>query len=270
MQPPRIDRCRLLELGCASGANLMPIADAYPNSEFVGIDSSRVQIEAGRQVVAALGLKNLRLEQLDIAEVDERLGQFDYILCHGVFSWVVRPLQETILGVCRARSAPRGIAYISYNAYPGWHLRTIIRQAMLQSAGQGSVDQRMRRSRQVLDFLAAALAGDARPYARLLKGDIETLLKTPDAYLFHEFLEDVNEPLYFHQFAARLPAHGLQYLGDPMPANMFAVRFGSEFAERVLALGDDLVSVEQHLDLCGPRRSGSRSSAIRRCRLRAN
>ncbi len=143
MRPPAVDGCRVLELGCASGANLMPMADAYPQSTFVGIDYSRGQIDVGRETVSSLGLKNVTLERQDIARLDADLGEFDYIICHGVFSWVGHPLQETILDVCRARLAPQGIAYISYNAYPGWHLRKIIRQAMLVSAGQGTIEQRV-------------------------------------------------------------------------------------------------------------------------------
>ena len=251
MRPASIDRCRVLELGCAVGANLVPLAEAYPQSTFVGIDYSERQIEAGRRVVDLLGLANLELKTLSIADVDRHFGEFDYILCHGVFSWVGRELQEKILKVCRQRLAPQGIAYISYNAYPGWHFRKIIREMALHAnpSGRTAIDECVAQTRRVLDFMAFAFTGDERPYARMLKQDLDSLPALPDAYLYHEFLEEENEPLYFHEFAARLPSHELQYLGDPTPANMFAERYGAEAAGRVLSLGADIGSVEQHLDL---------------------
>ena len=79
-------RCRVLELGCAAGVNLRQMAQAAPESEFVGIDGSAVQIEQGQEVLRELDLPNLRLEHADILSLSERqdLGLFDYIVCHGV------------------------------------------------------------------------------------------------------------------------------------------------------------------------------------------
>ena len=38
-------QCRVLELGCAAGLNLIAMAALLPESTFVGIDLSPVQIE---------------------------------------------------------------------------------------------------------------------------------------------------------------------------------------------------------------------------------
>src|SRR3954468_17474601 len=69
MDPPRPDRCRVLELGCADGGNLLAMAEGLPESEFVGIDLSARHIETGRAAVAALGLRNVTLKQLSITDV---------------------------------------------------------------------------------------------------------------------------------------------------------------------------------------------------------
>ena len=83
--PPK--RCRVLELGCASGGNLIPMAELLPDSSFVGIDRSRVQIDRGRALVGELGLANIELSQGDIMRLDtQALGSFDYVICHGVFA----------------------------------------------------------------------------------------------------------------------------------------------------------------------------------------
>ncbi|RPI58997.1 MAG: class I SAM-dependent methyltransferase, partial [Chloroflexi bacterium] len=110
MSPAPVERCRVLEMGCAGGGNLLPMADGLPGSEFVGIDASAVQIAAGQGAVAALGLANLSLRHLDILDVDESLGRFDYILVHGVYSWVPPEVQNKILTVCKENLAPQGVA----------------------------------------------------------------------------------------------------------------------------------------------------------------
>ncbi len=117
MRPADPARCRVLELGCWSGANLIPMACDLPGSEFVGIDLSPRQIDHGRRAVAALGLTNIDLRPGSILDVDDRFGRFDYIVCHGVYSWVPAEVREGILAVCKANLAADGVAYVSYNTY---------------------------------------------------------------------------------------------------------------------------------------------------------
>jgi SAM-dependent methyltransferase len=92
-------------------------------ARFVGIDLSSRQIAEGRSVVERLGLRNLNLRAISIMDVDRRLGNFDYIICHGVYSWVPEPVRDKILAICAESLAPDGIAYVSYNTYPGWRAR---------------------------------------------------------------------------------------------------------------------------------------------------
>jgi len=77
MQPPPVERCRVLELGCGTGANLMPMAQDLPGSHFVGIDLSPRQIAMGQEVVEALHLRNLELKAVSVLDVDASFGQFD-------------------------------------------------------------------------------------------------------------------------------------------------------------------------------------------------
>src|SRR5690606_25508201 len=115
MSPPPVATCRVLELGCAEGGNLIPMALGLPEGRFVGIDLSPRQIDDGRKVVAELGLSNIDLRPLSILDVDESLGTFDYIICHGVYSWVPEPVREAILRIMDRNLAPEGVGYISYN-----------------------------------------------------------------------------------------------------------------------------------------------------------
>src|SRR5262245_43544596 len=101
MEPANPERCRVLELGCASGANLVSMAYQLPGSEFIGIDLSPLQIEQGLRTISALGLTNIDLRSCSILDVDQAYGSFDYIICHGVYSWVPADVREAILSVSK-------------------------------------------------------------------------------------------------------------------------------------------------------------------------
>src|SRR3954470_9529675 len=72
--------CRVLELGCAAGGNLIPMAYGLPNSHFVGIDLSQRQIAEGQKLCRRLELPNIELKAASIADADSSWGEFDYIV----------------------------------------------------------------------------------------------------------------------------------------------------------------------------------------------
>src|SRR4051794_13106921 len=121
LRPPPVETCRVLELGSAAGGNIIPIAESFPRSQWVGIDLSTRQVDEGQRLVQAMGLKNVTLRHASIMDVDDSYGQFDYILAHGVFSWVPTEVRDKILDICSKRLTANGVAYVSYNTYPGWH-----------------------------------------------------------------------------------------------------------------------------------------------------
>jgi cyclopropane fatty-acyl-phospholipid synthase-like methyltransferase len=108
LEPPAVDRCRILEIGCAAGGNLIPMAVGLPQSSFFGIDLSARQIADGQRVVTELGLKNIELKQIDILDVSPEWGEFDYIICHGIYSWVPATVQDKILDICQQNLSPNG------------------------------------------------------------------------------------------------------------------------------------------------------------------
>src|SRR5262249_29794315 len=135
-RPPPVGRGRVLEIGCASGGNLIPMAVALPEGKFVGVDLSGVEVSQGQKVIQTLKLPNIELRQQNILDVAPEDGRFDYIICHGIFSWVTRPVQDKILQICRQNLVPNGVAYVSYNTYPGWHMRGMIRDMMVYHSRQ--------------------------------------------------------------------------------------------------------------------------------------
>jgi methyltransferase-like protein/predicted O-methyltransferase YrrM len=248
MTPARPSRCRVLELGCAAGGNIIPMATADPHSQFVGIDLSPRQIAEAQATARELGVRNLDLRALDILDLPADLGTFDYILCHGVYSWVPPQVQDKILDICSNNLSPQGVAYISYNCYPGWHARGAIREMIWYHTEQfADPAVRVRAARGLLAFLAKA-AQDDSGYGVMIRQELAILLATPDTYLLHEHLEEFNEPLYFHQFVGRAADKGLQYLGEAYIGAMVAGKFGPQTEEILRKISPDLLHMEQYMD----------------------
>ena len=247
LQAPAPEGCRVLEIGCSMGGNLLPMAQDLPAARFLGIDASSRQIAEGWKAVERLGLKNLELRQLDILEADE-LGEFDYIVSHGVFSWVPPRVQAKLLQICQRHLAPNGVAYVSYNTLPGWRMRGMIRDMMVYHSRQfQGAQQQIQQARALLDFLATSVPANL-PYGMTLKQELDSIRIQPDSYIYHDHLEVVNEPVYFHEFAAAANRHGLQYLGDVEFSTMLVTSFPPQVAETLMRLGTDLVRAEQYMD----------------------
>jgi SAM-dependent methyltransferase/methyltransferase-like protein len=255
MRPPPVETCRVLELGCAAGGNLIPLAATLPRGHFVGIDLSGRQIDEGRRVVSALGLRNVELRRLSILDAGDVPGEFDYIVCHGVFSWVPAPVRDKILAVCAERLAPNGVAFVSYNTYPGWHLPGVARAMMRFHAERFAEPAvRVRQARAVLEFLTTAVPPESDGYGGGLHKELRLLRRVPDHYVFHEYLAEVNTPVYFHEFNSLAEGHGLQYLGEAAFLEMLTDHLAPGVAETVRLLAPGLVQTEQYLDFLRNRR----------------
>ena len=152
---------------------------------------------------------------MDLLDAGPELGTFDYIVCHGVFSWVTPKVQQGILALIALTLAPTGLAHVSYNTYPGWHMRSIVRDAMLFHI-DGEVDPRegIRKGREVLDFLVQLPWGPENYYLTMIQHLRATILKEDNAYLLHDFLEETNQPLHYHQFLECVAARGLKAVAD--------------------------------------------------------
>jgi methyltransferase-like protein/SAM-dependent methyltransferase len=250
LDAPSADHCRVLELGCSTGGNLIAMAQDHPHSRYLGIDASSRQVADGWTVIDVLGLNNIQLRHLDILEVREDLGEFDYIISHGVFSWVPAAVQDRMLEICRRQLAKNGIGYISYNTYPGWHIRGIVRDMMHFHGTQfRDPTTQLAQAKALVEFVANASRGDNTPYKQLLRDELEVLGKFDDYYLHHEHLEENNQPIYFHEFARRLAVNGLQYLGEADFSTMVSTNFGPEVAQTLQRLGaHNIVQMEQYMD----------------------
>jgi methyltransferase-like protein/2-polyprenyl-3-methyl-5-hydroxy-6-metoxy-1,4-benzoquinol methylase len=256
MSPRSVTDCRVLELGCAGGGNLVPIAYSLPGSEIVGIDLSARQIAEGQAFVDALGLKNISLKTMDIMDIGPDFGQFDYIIAHGIYSWVPPAVRDKMFDICRQNMAPNGVAYISYNTFPGWHMIGMLR-GMMRYHVRNLPDLAKQPGQAVafLEFLADVVPDSKEAYrnyievyARWLKGMIDDTPPKSDELMLHDELSPINDPVYFHQFISHAGQFELQYLSEAefqmLPPGDKAPQISAALKE----MASDLIEAEQYLD----------------------
>ncbi|MGH7178098.1 MAG: methyltransferase regulatory domain-containing protein [Tepidisphaeraceae bacterium] len=242
------DSSRVLELGCAVGGNIVPMAYSLPGASLVGVDISHGQIETAREFAGAVGAENVELRAASITDVTGDWGEFDYILSHGVFSWVPREVQDATLRICGRQLSPGGVALVSFNVLPGWHSRTSIREMM--AIHTESISDPIERARAGRDFIVALCES---PFAgpdklAMLQAEVRYLRDKSASYIVHEYFETNNEPMYFRDFARRLTEHGLQYLGDSR-RNVDVVDAWPTSRAWMAATPDDLAKSEQYADI---------------------
>lgn len=224
MKPAPVRQCRVLEIGCGDGGNLIPMAYHLPQSRFVGVDLADRPIAAAHGTIAALGLSNIEVVAADLRTIDASFGEFDYVIAHGLYSWVPAAVRGALLGVCHDRLAPQGVAFVSYNALPGRHFRQILREMMLYHTRHcADAQERVRQGRWFLDWMGKARTVQAT-WRAILDEEIPRLLEYDPGYLAHDDLGEINDSFYIHEFAAHAAAHGLAYLGDAANQQAFDPR----------------------------------------------
>lgn len=256
MAPAPVERCRVLDLGCGNGKNLIPMAQQLPKSEFIGVDLSPNQIATGQGWVTTLGLENITLNAQDISSVEAGWGKFDYIIAYGVYSWVNPELQHKLLEICRQNLSPNGVAYINYNVYPGWAMHGLVRGMMLYYTRQ--IDEpyaRAERAREMLSFFTETIPTlssqlpDPLKISSMIFGSLQELLKEqPDEYLLHDHLASHNEPLYLYQFVEQAEQHGLQYLADAESSALLGNYLPTQFARTIEGVARTYLELEQLMD----------------------
>jgi SAM-dependent methyltransferase len=247
MHPAPPAACRVLELGAGDGGNLIPMALTLPGSTFVGIDLAAEPVARGRRLAEDLGTTNLTLLQGDVLDLPADLGTFDYVIAHGLYSWIPPAPRDALLRACGERLAPQGVAFVSYNAYPGSYLRDMARDIMqFHVEGLADPQERLAAARNLMQLVVQANAGT--PYAVVLREHFERVLQHPDALFFHDDLAEVNTPVYFHEFVAHAARHGLQFLAEARLRDSQLLELPDNVSAALDGLPDDVVVREQYID----------------------
>ena len=255
MTPAPVERCRVLELGCGNGSNLIPMAFSLPGSRFVGVDLAATQVEIGAARAAALELKNIELRHLDVMDIRREFGEFDYIIAHGLYSWVPPAVREKVFDVLRQNLAPNGVGYVSYNTFPGGHIRRLVREILLYHTRDiPDPKERVREALSLARYLSM-WKHDKDNERDLMRAEFERVLGYDPGHFYHDDLAELNTPVYFHEFMEQASRHGLQYLAEADLYEMQgppAAPQGPE-APRLPSPGD-LIEFEQYIDFLRCRR----------------
>jgi SAM-dependent methyltransferase len=253
LEPAAVESCRVLEIGCNEGANLIPMAYAIPGGEFVGFDLAGVPVARGQQRIRELGLTNIRLFQADLMDAGDELGRlgyrFDYVIAHGVYAWVPEPVRDRMLTLCREQLEANGIVFISYNALPGGYVRSMVGDILRQrGTGTGDAGERVREGLELLQLVTDSRPkGD--PIRVLLEREAKHLQQRDSRVIYHDELCRESRAVSFSEFIAHAAAHGLQYVSEsalPPPTDPC---FQPQIAAKAEAIaGGDRVAQEQILD----------------------
>ena len=244
------DRCRVLELGCAEGMNLLPLAERLPRAEFVGVDSSAKQIATAEASRGACGIANARFICADLRDFEAEAGAFDYVIAHGVYSWVPDDVKERLLAVSRRALAPAGVAYVSYNTLPGWGLLGGMRRFLLaETAREPEPAAQLDHAGRVLGVLEKCAAGQPGAYAALLREAVADMLRKPRALLYHDELSAVNDPCTFLDFTAHAARHGLHFLAEAHYASMPFEHVPAPIRDALAELDLDFLRAQQFMDV---------------------
>ncbi len=250
LQPPPVPTARILEIGCAAGGNIIPLAARFPDAKCLGIDLSGVQIAQAHRRLANLGLTNIELRRQSVTELGPGDGPFDYVICHGVYSWVPAEVRTAILRVCAERLTDNGVAIVSYNVMPGWHMKRVVRDSMIAHAAHiPDPTRKIAEARWFLEFLKDHAPKDT-PYTTALRDEAAFLANQRDDYVLHEFLEEENSPCTVTEFVTDAEKLGLGYLADSELQTMIAETYGHNIAVTLRWIsGNRLLPLEQYIDI---------------------
>jgi methyltransferase-like protein/SAM-dependent methyltransferase len=253
MQPAPAAGARVLELACGGGDNLLPLADRYPQARFLGIDPAGARIEAAASTAREAGLANVEFRQQDLLQLDEHLGTFDYIIAHNLYSRDDRPARDKLLAVCRAHLAPQGIAYVSYDTYPGRLLYDMLGHMMRYEARAATKRaETIAQSRKLLDFLQATLVKD-HPYDELVRGAAAEVARRGDDALVHDARAPFSYAVYFPQFVEHAKSHALKPAGDVAVGIRLSDALWPSAERQLEALNDDELTREMFRDVLANR-----------------
>lgn len=254
MDPAPPEQARVLELGCGDGFNLAAMAALYPDAAYTGIDYSQATIERGQAMLQELSKTQVHLEAGDIRTLNPDLGQFDYIIAHGVYSWVPETVRDALLATLSRHLSPQGVAFVSYLALPGGYLREMVRcMVRFHTREETGIRERTAQARALMKFLANA-SDEPNAYTQWVRTEAKLLEHHTDEAFFHDELSDESKPLLFIEFLEQANRHGLRFLCEAEYITPVAQRLTEQTRAHLKPLESNRVLLEQYLDFIEGRR----------------
>ena len=219
VEPPSVGAdWTFCDMGCGQGINCLLLAAANPRAQIIGVDFNPAQIARARDLASLMGLQNVKFIEAafeELALAPEVLPECDYITMHGIYSWISKEGRAALVTILRSRLRAGGLAYVSYNALPGWNAAEPMQRLLLEHARHSP--------RHSTDSVREGIAFVNKCQDLLRPGLIEKELierirlevdKNNVAYLAHEYLNKFWNPRYHSDIAAELEVAKLSFVGD--------------------------------------------------------
>jgi SAM-dependent methyltransferase len=246
MDAAAVARCRVLELACGDGTNLVPIAATLPNATFVGFDFAAKPVARAQRMADDLGLTNIRLLQLDLRDVPADLGTFDYIIAHGLYSWIPAEVRALVMPLIARHLSPQGVAFVSYNTLPGCHMRRVVWEMLkYHTRDLADMPAKVAAARQAIALVSSPVTGE-NASQQAMREEVRQAGEGPDASLAHDDMSEPNDPVYFHEFVADANRAGLTFLAESRLSSMMGSGLTPAVRQALAPL--DRLSREQYLD----------------------
>ena len=254
LNPPKIESARVLYVGLGASTAAINFASLYPQAKVVGLCDAKGLIEASTKQVKDLGINNIELKYISFADILDSVGEFDYIICNGVFSRVSKEQQLKILQVMKKSLTKNGIAHVGYNTLPGWNIVKTFRDMMRYHASIFEKNEdKLVQAELFVKFMLDSFAEEKSPYARFLRDEARILQSTDMGYVWNEYLSEESSQFYFSDFMDLANDAGLSYLGDTHLPSMYTGNLPAKAFEQLEAI-DDIVRTEQYMDFITNRR----------------
>lgn len=240
--PARAGAFAFCELGCGQGVTTAILAATHPDGAFYGIDAMPPHIEHARRFAAEAAISNVSFCAADFtaAAAMDQPG-FDYIVAHGVYSWVNAESQAALRAFIDRHLKPGGLVYLSYNAIPG-RASDLPFQRLVRALGSTFPGDSVRRYKAAAAVVRGlvALEPPALMASSFLRATKKNKPPYPDAYLAHEFMTQYWEPLCVTDVRAAMAAIGLSPAGSAtLIENFDSLILGRAARKALAAIGDD-------------------------------
>lgn len=216
-RPKALDRpFRYLDLGCGFAHSTVVNAAAFPHAEFHACDFNPAHIEAARRRAARLGAGNVVFHEASFEALFEQdLPAFDFIVMHGIYSWVDADVRRVVRALISRRLAGEGIVYLSYNCQPGWSAEAPLRKLMfeLAQAADGGIEARTGKAISGMQALGNPSFRYFRDHPSVTDA-LAALTKDPIDYLAHEYLNGTWDIHYSVDVMDQMAEAGLTYVGS--------------------------------------------------------
>jgi SAM-dependent methyltransferase len=219
-RPPDLARpFSYADLGCGNGFTTLVVAACCPHADVWGFDFNPAHVEFANGLAARAGLGNVRFVESSFADLvtapDGAMPDFDFMVSHGVLSWISPANRRSLVAAVAKRLKPGGLVYLSYNVTTGWTAMVPVR-ALMRMLTVASPERTDVAVPGVLDYVdrlreAGALFFQANP---TLENRLVEIRRQDPRYIAHEFLNQDWEPLMFAEIAGEMLEAKCRYIGS--------------------------------------------------------